>query len=211
METSIPTNAYWDSETNRLFVVDLFDTDLLCYSYDDDKVYTITIDDVENPAIFMPINNSVDQYLVSSNDEAFLITWDGKSKNVKKGETIFTVPSGTQVDSASVGPNNELYVGNFGPQLCLEKQRFDFYGLSKDHELEEFGNGFITSVGGAFIDLIYYHMDTCNKSISSFDYDPETGALCKYLCFFSIVCDFIVKLGRSTQQKKERRGEGSEV
>lgn len=180
--TFVPTNTYWDAETRRLYTVDLFAKNVFCYSYDEKKLYTLTIDGVNNPAIFLPLNNTNNKFLASSDDHAFIVEWDGNSTDVQMGETVFTVPQGSNVDSASVGPNGKVYVGNFGPQYCLESARFSYYGLSESHDLEEYGNGFITSVGGVLIEKenIYYHMDTCGKKLSAFTCDPTTGALCKY-------------------------------
>lgn len=179
--TAVPTNTYWDAETQRLYYVDLFDRQIISYDFGTQHLYTLSIDGIEKPAIFLPLANSTNKYLASSNDEAFIVEWDGQSQDVRIGSDVFSVPAGSNVDSVSVGPNGKVYVGDFGPRYCLESARFGFYGLGDNNELKAYGDGFVTSVGGVVIesDRIYYHMDTCAKKLSAFTWDPATGDLCE--------------------------------
>lgn len=178
---SILTNTYWDKETNRIFTVDLFGKHLLTYSYGDRRVRALLVDSVESPAVFLPLQNTTDWYLVSSNGTTFVMQWDGHSNVTHKLDTVFDVAANSHVDSAYAGPNGRLYVGNFGPQYCLEPQRrFGLYSYSKDG-LTAYNESFLTTVGGVVIqeNNPYYHLDACKKKLSAFKWDPETGDLCK--------------------------------
>lgn len=151
------------------------------YSHVTRKVNTLVINGVDNPAIFMPIEGSDNQYLISSNNTAFLIGWDGHSKRVVKGREVFRVPSTSLVDQANVGPDGKLYVGNFGPNYCADPRKWSLYGHT-NQGLVEYNNEFVSTVGGVVIKetQTYYHLDACNKTLSSFKWDPITGALCKF-------------------------------
>lgn len=186
-QTSILTNAFWDKITNRLFAVDLFGQIAISFRHSDKKFHALKIDGVNNPAIFLPLNDTIDQYLFSSDNEAFIGTWDGESDSVQKGDTVFTVPPDSNIDSVTVGPNGKLYIGNFGSEYCLESARFSLFGLTDTNDLAQYGDGLVTSVGGVILryEQTYYHMDSCLKKLSAFKVNQD-GSLCKLYVNMSI-------------------------
>lgn len=153
----------------------------MTYSYTDKTVHTLLIEDVANPAIFLPVRGTTDQYLVSSNGSTFLMQWDGESDTVQKGNTLFDLPG--HVDSAYVGPNGRLYVGNFATSYCLDTPTFGLFRYSAESGLAQYSNDLGSTVGGVIIDSTYYHLDACEKKLSAYNLDPDTGNLCRfYFC-----------------------------
>lgn len=160
-------------------MVDLFGAALVSYSYIDNSFRTITVEGIDNPAIFLPVSGTTDQYVVSTNETAFLIQWDGESDTASKGDILFEMPG--HIDSAFVGPNGNFYVGDFDTSYCLHAPTYGLYSYSAQDGLSSYANDFGSTVGGVIIeeDQIYYHLDACQHELSAFDWDPVTGDLCK--------------------------------
>lgn len=178
---SILTNIYWDEKTCSIFLSDLVGVALVHYSYTKNKVTILSIDGVEKPAVFLPIAGSDDEYLISSNNRAFLIEWNGHSKHAVQGRELFSVPPKSLIDHVYVGPNSKLYIGNFGPNACADPPLWSLYGYKKHRGLSEYSDDFVTTVGGVVIKetKTYYHLDTCTQTLSAFRWNPVAGGLCK--------------------------------
>lgn len=175
-------NTYWDKETSRIFACDLFGKVLFTYSFVDKQTHTITIDDVDNPAIFAPIAHTSDRYLISSKNKVLIVQWDGHSKGVRVVATAFEVPSGTNIDSAYFEPFGAVYAGHYAsPQVCLLPATLGLYGYFGGDILVEYANDFVSTGGAVLVpeQRVYYHLDVCRKQVHAFTWDPWTGDLCK--------------------------------
>lgn len=173
--TPIPTsphgsmwkNPYWDQETSRLFAADLFGNLVLCYSFADEQVHLVELDDTVSVGIFMPVAGTSDQYLVNAENRAYVIEWDGRSQSVRKGATVFQLGPDSKIDSIFVGPNGNMYVGDFGPQNCLETARFGVYGYNAIEHLLQYADDFYTSGGGVVVpDHGVYYLGRMRKAIA---------------------------------------------
>lgn len=180
--TTLLKNTYWDKETSRIFACDLFGKDLFTYSLIDKQTHTLTIDEIDNPAIFAPIAHTSDRYLVSSKNKVLVIQWDGHSKSVREVGTVFELASGTNIDSAYFEPFGGVYVGNYAsPEVCLVPPQNGLYGYFGGDNLREYANDFISTGGAVLVpaERVYYHLDVCTKQVHAFTWDPWTGDLCK--------------------------------
>lgn len=111
-----------------------------------------------------------------------MIRWDGHSDTAENGADVFEMESGSNVDSVFVGPNGNIYVGNFGPDNCLGSPKFGVYGYNRIENLIQYGDNFLATAGAVIIpeQQIYYHLDSCQKQIHAFTWDPVTDDLCEF-------------------------------
>lgn len=161
--------------------VDLWGNRLVTYSTVDKKVHSLVVDGIENPSLFFPINGTVDKYLVSSNGTGYIMQWDGESETAQILGTAFDMSPG-HVDSGYIGPQGKLYVGDFGVDYCLDRSDYGLYGYSSSGSLTKYADGFTTTVGGVVVEATntFYHLGGCEKELIAFDWDPISGALCKF-------------------------------
>lgn len=182
-------NPHWDDESNSLYFVDLFGKLLYRYSYARNRIDTLTVDGIENPGFFMPIRSSKFQYVVGANDSAYIINWNGISEHGTIDQEVFNIQPDAFLNSAWVSSRGELYVGSFGPDHCSGTPTFEQYGYKKNNDLIVFANHYVSTVGAVLIEAerSFYHLDTCSKTITVFDWNPETGRLCRKYFSYKII------------------------
>lgn len=176
-------NTYWDNETQRVFASDMFGNLLMCYSYADKQMHMIQLEgSADLGSIFLPIEGSSDQYLVSTANVGNLMQWDGQSDTAQKTGTVFEMDSASRVDGILVGPHGNMYVSDFGAENCLDPPRFGVYGYRAPDQLFEYADGFVTTAGSVLIQehRVYYHLDGCAKKLHAFRWNPITDDLSKF-------------------------------
>lgn len=191
--TSIPTSPnalawqfpFWDAKTKNVYFADVFNNLIARYSYEENKVYVATIADATFPGFIMPVDGCPNRYLIGTSNTAILAHWDGRSSTATKERDVFSIPDG--LISATVSPTNDIYVGSYGTKLCSEPRRISLYEYSKYGCLESVADNFVSSVGSALDEKarIFYQLDACRKSITAFNWNHETGRLCK--CFYALI------------------------
>lgn len=122
--TSVPSSlvvggqSTWDDETNSLYYVDLFGSRFCRYSVDENTVYKTTLGQIGTYGFITPIKGKKNRFLVSVDENVFILKWDGRSSNATKGRTLFTVNPRMNVNSVLVTANNELFLGGFTDSVC---------------------------------------------------------------------------------------------
>lgn len=179
-------NPYWDEKTNSVYFVDLFGKLLYCYNHSTNEVRWLMVEGIVKPGFFMPIRGSHHLYAVGANDTAYLINWDGLSRIGIIDQEIFHIKRDSFLTSAWVSSRGEFYVGNNGPDRCSGEPEFEQYGFTANNRLNVFADQYVSTVGAVLVerDRTFYHLDTCRKSISAFDWNPSTGSLCNPMPFF---------------------------
>lgn len=172
-------NPHWDAEKRSLFYADLFSQELVRYSYDENKIYTTTVDGVSMTGFFMPVDGSDFEYIVGTNTTTILIHWNGCSPKATKVRDLFNIPA--SINTGLAGPAGNIYVGAYGPRFCSEPPKLPVYDYRSCGCLGQTDNKFVATTGTA-IDIKrrkFYQVDGCQKTVTSFDVDPITGKLCK--------------------------------
>lgn len=180
-------NPHWDAKTNSLYFADVFGKLLVRYSYEEKKIYPTSVNGLQLPGFFFPVEGYLNKFLVGANDSAVIIEWDGRSPTATSLCTLFSIPAG--INSALVGPSGDIYVGSYGPKFCSEKPEFSLYDYTTNGCLITVSDGLVATVGIA-IDAarrILYQLDGCTKIITAFPWNPFTGRLCKNVLQFSLL------------------------
>lgn len=122
--TSVPSSlvvggqSTWDDETNSLYYVDLFGSRFCRYSVDENTVYKTTLGQIGTYGFITPIKGKKNRFLVSVDENVFILKWDGRSSNATKGRTLFTVNPRMNVNSVLITADNELFLGGFTDSVC---------------------------------------------------------------------------------------------
>lgn len=171
---------HWNAITKSMYFADVFNNLIARYSYEEDRVYLASIADAALLGFIMPVDGCPDQYLIGANDTAILAHWDGRSSTATKQRDVFSIPDG--LIGATVSPTSDIFFGSYGAKFCSEPPKISLYEYSKCGRLESVANNFVTSVGSAIDENAgkFYQLDACQKSITVFNLNRETGRLCKY-------------------------------
>lgn len=153
-----PDNPHWDTETSSVYFADYFDKLLFRYSLTENKMYTLTVDGVINPAFFVLLKNSKTQYLTTTNGSAVVINWNGHSHHGRIERTVFTVAPNTIINSAYFGPTGDILLGNYGPGYCSVQPVFSFCKYTVEAGLVETARHFQSTVG-----ITVFHVDGCTQ------------------------------------------------
>lgn len=151
------------------------------YNLTANTTQSLTIDGIIYPSFFVPIEDSEDEYLVGSNQSAYVVSWDGSSDQGQIERTVFTVAENSLLNNAYTTDIGELFTGTYGPTYCAGSPTQGYYRYTKTNGLELISDHFTSTVGTVIIGDILYHLDGCQQLLSAFDRDSQTGALSKFL------------------------------
>lgn len=185
--SSVPSNlvvgsqSTWDDNTNSLYYVDLFGGAFCRYSVDDDAVYKTTIG-AGYAGFITPIEGQQNRFLVALDEKVIVMKWDGVSRTASKEKTLLTIRPKLHLNSITVGVNNDIFIGGFTDAVCQNPTNMSLYRYTQNNGLAEVADGFVAVVGLAFNYRanILYQMDACTHIITAYNYNPLSGALCKW-------------------------------
>lgn len=173
-----PQSPFYDIETDSVYFIDLLGTLLYRYSRQDDKIVAITVDGVNHPGYFIPLQGSRNQYVTSTGNAVVIVNWNGHSNAGTIDRTVFNVTQNTWIHRAFTLPN-KFYVGNYGHEYCNEAPTKTLYEYTNSDGLEQEATHFVSTVGMVLVNNVFYQLDACTKVLSGFDWNPWTGQLCK--------------------------------
>lgn len=173
----------WDDATNSLYFNDLFARDVGRYSLDDNKVYKVPVGNGETTSYITPISGRPNHYLVGLNNRAVVFEWNGTSSEATEKETFFTGPAGTIFSTILATANNDIIMGVFADTFCENPANLSLYRTTRTGEQVVAATGFVVTAGLALDEErnTLYQLDPCTWRIYGYDYDPDTGDLCKSL------------------------------
>lgn len=151
------------------------------YSLDEDKVYKLVVDSSAYAGFIMPIEGRKNRFLIGFNGTAVMIKWDGISSTATRVKNVFSIAADTILGGIMVTANNEFFAGGFTSALCTQLPTLSLYEYTQNKDLVTVFTYFKSTIGLALNEKknVLYHLDTCTKQISAFDYDPSDGHLCE--------------------------------
>lgn len=194
---------HWDPQTHSLYYVDIHDSDeykssLLRYDYDENHVYSASIDGARTLLFLLPIEDTKDQFLVGIDRTVVIARWDGRSTKATIVRPLFELDckvSNTIINDVKTDERGRFYGGTRSvekgePCVSNDGQIASFYRYESRKCLKKlFGNVTISN-GLTWVRTTnkFYYIDSCTYDIKEFDYDPGTGDISIY--FYGLGCIF---------------------
>lgn len=179
---------HWDAKSQSLYYVDIagYNSSLLRYDYDENRIYQATIDNAATLLFILPINCAPNYFLVGIDLEAVIVYWNGRSSKATVIWTLFKFnenPSNV-INDIKTDVHGRFYGGTKSVESCDtgKAPTGAFYRFHKRKGLQKiFGNVYISN-GLTWVRNTnkFYYVDSCTYDIKEFDYDLKTGNLCKY-------------------------------
>lgn len=189
-KSNIATRPHWDEESQSLFYTDIYGTEasILRYDLKEDKVYPATIDQEPVVSFIIPVANTTDKYAVGIGRRVGIIQWDGKSPNATVDSIAFEVEVGqntTRFNDAKADPSGRFYGGTMRLEALgslFEISAGTFYKYTKEEGAKDLLHDIYISNGLTWDTKTnkFYYIDSCKIDVKEYDYDPESGNICKY-------------------------------
>lgn len=188
-------NPYYDAITNSLYTGDVLGLYFCRYSYVDKQIYCGYILGLVQIAFVIPLQNHPNLFVIGASRSACIVQWDGFASSGTVLETLFTLPFGTVLNSALVGPDNSLYIGTYGLTLCVVNPDYPMFRYTRQTGLVQISRGFESTVGMFIVQSTrtFYQLDGCSKILTAFNWDPCTGAICKREKVFLFILEPLLK------------------
>lgn len=173
-------NPFYDQLTLSYFGADILGDSIYRYSFKEKRWYSATGPGIVTPALCIPICGSDCLHLVASQENAFIVRWDGITSTASIVGLLFALPAGQTINSALIGPKGDIYVGSYNALLlCTDENEYSYFRYTP-HNLVELADGFQSTVG-SFLDEntnTLFHLDGCSYNLTSFYRCPCSGLLC---------------------------------
>lgn len=181
--TSFLVSPLWDEDTQSLYMTDFVSppgvNSIYRYDYAARTINAASIVGEVNPAYIIPVVGNATLFVVGFEGIVKLINWDRVSPTATVVRPLFTVYG--HLEYAATDSKGRLYTGTLNGNL--------FCAVPADYAAYRYANGKLTtlfknirSTNAIQIDERYgklYHADGCQHKIVGFDYDVETGDICK--------------------------------
>lgn len=188
---------HWDAKTKSLYFVDIPRAEILRYDSSKNKIYKAKIKDNQLPVSFIiPIENSKDEFVVSTGLKVCVIRWNGKSEVAEIVENLTQVDHDrkeNRCNDAKVDPHGLLYFGTMGndEKYDLSVRRVGSLYRYSDESGTKFLLGDIGISNGMAWDVKrrkFFYIDSMTRDIKQFKYEPVYGEICEYSLSFSSSC-----------------------
>lgn len=165
--------------------IDDYNSSLLRYDYNENRVYRATVDNAPTLLFLLPIEYTNDQFLVGIDRKAVIVQWNGRSSKATRIRTLFEVDCGTSNVFNDIKTDNygRFYGGTKSVPSCDTniKPTGAFYSYERGKCLKKlFGNVAISN-GLTWNKKTnkFYYVDSCTYDLKEFDYNPINGIICK--------------------------------
>lgn len=150
------------------------------YSYNDNATYCAYLPGVAILSFILP--NKDGTFSVGVGNSVQIIKWDGKSKLATFVSKQFSLSENGTAVLYGYTRNSRFYVGTLAATLCITKDysQFGAYRYDNQSSLVNILKG--SNVDGITFDLeknILYLLASCRLYITSYDWNPKTGDICK--------------------------------
>lgn len=142
----------------------------------------------EAVTFIIPIEGQKNKFAVGTGKHLSTITWDGTSKKATNLEKIAEVDTGPEtaknrINDGKADPRGRIFFGTMGhesePGIC-EPKKGSVYSFFQGKLCKHTG-GMTVSNGLAWNEALkkFYFVDSAVKKILQFDYNPDSGDICK--------------------------------
>lgn len=153
-----------------------------------DKVYSASVEGVSPVAFILPLKTCCNRFLIGDELSVKVIEWNGKDKHVKIVREEFNVDKyeGNAQNSFSIArasPTCDFYGGTLRADFCgaTKASNASFYRYSKCCGVKQIWDDQQLSAGFDWNENNnkFYHIDSCNRDLREYDWDPKTGKIRK--------------------------------
>lgn len=185
-----PIAAHWDIPSQSLYFVNFVSSSepvIYRYSYKENRFYSAYLNGVNALSFIVPIESSRgDLFAVGSDNNVLKIRWDGCSNQAQFIQTLFVLDANNPVATtgyARASPGNRFFGGTLAASYCSNVTDFSpysFYRYDRQRGLVNlFSGAFTAGVAFNVKTRKMYHLAPCQLLITEFDWDPQTGDICK--------------------------------
>lgn len=188
-KSNIGTRPHWDESSQSLFYTDIYGSDatILRFDYKENKVYSAIVDDEPVVSFIIPIENATNKYAIGIGRRVGILHWDGKSPSAHVDSIAFEVELGqntTRFNDAKADPFGRFYGGTMRLEALgslFEIAAGTFYRYTKDKGATPLLHNVYVSNGLTWDKKgnKFYYIDSCKIDVKEYDYDPESGDICK--------------------------------
>lgn len=180
-----------NQDTQSLYYIDVYgpNTTMLRYDFVENKVYAAKVDNVPLMTSILPIEGKKHQFLVGTNHAIKRICWDGKSPKGKVLGTLFQVETGpiykkNRWNDAKADPRKRYFSGTVRFGECnppFNTANGSLYRYEKGEGVKKLKKNILLSNGLAWDTKRnkFYYIDSCTHVVWQYDYDKNTGDICK--------------------------------
>lgn len=180
---------HWDVETQSLYYIDIYgpNATLLRYDFEENRTYAATVDGEPLMTFILPVNGTTDQFLVGTKSAAKIIRWDGKSLKGQLVRTLFEIEvniTTNRFNDAKSDPVGRFFGGTQRMTECDRSNNLpnaSFYRYDRETGVKLIRNNVAISNGLTWVIQTnkFYYIDSCRHDILGYDYNIDTGELCK--------------------------------
>lgn len=209
--------TFWCKETQSLYYCDTFtliNCSLIHYIPAENNTYCATVQNFPYIYFIIPIEGKPQgkpgHFAVATNKTLEEIEWDGRSPFTRWIRTIITVETCAEFESntfagAKADQHGRLFAGTRRDEICFNLDTVPTYAnlfriycherpytLNKPETLR-----FSSGIAWDFGKNKFYHVESCDWNIKSFDYCQYTGDICEFhihIPCFGIKLNFLIVL-----------------
>lgn len=143
-------------------------------------------------SLIIPVEGAKNKFVITIDRKLALITWDGVSQNVSSTEILGQVENepeaeGSRFNDGKTDPTGRLWLGTMGaePELGhVVSNNSSLYSFDNDKTFKTHLSGITISNGLAWNRELkkFYYIDSPERKVFQFDYDENSGSICKCLC-----------------------------
>lgn len=140
-------------------------------------------------SFIIPVEGTTDQFAVGIGRRVGVVQWDGKSTNATLLRVAFEVEKDAALkfnrfNDAKADPKGRFYGGTMRLEECgdlFDSTSGNLYRYVKNEQPVHLKGNVSVSNGLAWNEKTnkFYYIDSCQLDVKEFDYDPNTGDLCK--------------------------------
>lgn len=191
----IGEGPHWDEHTQSLYYNDIQGATILRYDYDENKVYSATVDGESSIGFIIPVANitktsDYDEYALGLGRRVGIVHWDGKSSRAAIGPIAFEVEDehdkvNNRFNDAKADPVGRFYGGTMRSERCgdiFEVASGSLYKYNKGDGVYDLLNNIYVSNGLAWNEdqKKFYYIDSCKFDVKEYDWDQATGDICEH-------------------------------
>lgn len=180
---------HWDVASQSLYYIDINgpESTILRYDFRENKTYAAKVDKEPLMSFVLPIENTTDQFLVGTKNAGKVIRWDGKSPKGELLRTAFEVEPieyTNRLNDAKCDPSGRFFGGTMRMSECnalSNTQSASLYSFDLEQGCKRLKTNLGISNGLAWNPAInkFYFVDSCTHELLQFDFNIETGDICK--------------------------------
>lgn len=140
-------------------------------------------------SFIIPVEGTKDQFAIGIGRRVGIIQWNGVSATAKLLRIAFEVEKDialkfNRFNDAKADPKGRFFGGTMRLEECgdlFDSTSGNLYRFAKGEEVQVLKKNISVSNGLAWNEQLkkFYFIDSCQLDVKEFDYDPETGKLCK--------------------------------